>query len=160
MWDAAFKNHFKLFKGCIPQILLGPVFEYIVSHDKCSRILEIVEMNENIIWISRSFKKTLWDSHISRSIFLVKMFFFLADFVKQDFIRHYCLHGYRMGNLLTVNLKSTLWIVPYLKNFLSRLTIFIFKNVCDALRDLVPFVQFKKREKHPWRSVTFSKVAG
>ena len=29
-----------------------------------------------------------------------------------------------------------------------------------ALRDLVPFVQFKKREKHPWKSVTFSKVAG
>ena len=33
------------------------------------------------------------------------------------------------------------------------------KNKCDALRDLVPFVQFK-REKHPWRSVTFSNVAG
>ena len=32
-------------------------------------------------------------------------------------------------------------------------------NICDALRDLVPFVQFKKSEKHPWRSVTFSKVA-
>ena len=31
---------------------------------------------------------------------------------------------------------------------------------CDALRDLVPFVQFKKREKHPWRSFNFSKVAG
>ena len=29
---------------------------------------------------------------------------------------------------------------------------------CDALRDLVSFAQFKKREKHPWRSVTFSKV--
>ena len=29
-----------------------------------------------------------------------------------------------------------------------------------ALRDLVLFVQFKKREKHPWRSVNFSKVAG
>ena len=28
----------------------------------------------------------------------------------------------------------------------------------DALRDLVSFVQFKKRKKHPWRSVTFSKV--
>ena len=28
------------------------------------------------------------------------------------------------------------------------------------MHDLVPFVQFKKREKHPWRSVTFSKVAG
>ena len=29
---------------------------------------------------------------------------------------------------------------------------------CDALRDLVPFVQFKEREKSPWRSVAFSKV--
>ena len=28
----------------------------------------------------------------------------------------------------------------------------------DALHDLVLFVQFKKREKHPWRSVTFSKI--
>ena len=28
--------------------------------------------------------------------------------------------------------------------------------ICDALRDLVLFVQFKKREKHPWRSVIFS----
>ena len=33
-------------------------------------------------------------------------------------------------------------------------------NICGALRDLVPFVQFKKREKHPRRSVNFSKVAG
>ena len=33
-------------------------------------------------------------------------------------------------------------------------------NKCGALRDLVPFVQFKKREKHPWRRVDFSKVAG
>ena len=30
--------------------------------------------------------------------------------------------------------------------------------ICDALRDLVPLVQLKKRLKHPWRSVTFSKV--
>ena len=30
----------------------------------------------------------------------------------------------------------------------------------DVLHDLVPFVQFKKREKDPWRSATFSKVAG
>ena len=29
---------------------------------------------------------------------------------------------------------------------------------CDALHDLVPFVQFKKREKHPWRSVNFTKI--
>ena len=29
--------------------------------------------------------------------------------------------------------------------------------ICDALHDLVPYVQFKKLEKHPWRSVNFSK---
>ena len=28
----------------------------------------------------------------------------------------------------------------------------------DALRGLVSFLQFKKREKHPWRSVTLIKV--
>ena len=33
-------------------------------------------------------------------------------------------------------------------------------EIYGALRDFVPFVQFKKREKHPWGSVTFSKVAG
>ena len=31
--------------------------------------------------------------------------------------------------------------------------------ICGVLHDLIPFVQFKKREKHPWRSATFSKVA-
>ena len=30
--------------------------------------------------------------------------------------------------------------------------------MCDVLRDLVPFVQYKKHEKNPWKSVTFSKV--
>ena len=28
-------------------------------------------------------------------------------------------------------------------------------NICGALGDLVPFAQFKKRQKHPWRSVNF-----
>ena len=32
--------------------------------------------------------------------------------------------------------------------------------ICGALHDLIPFVQFKKRKKHPSRSVTFSNVAG
>ena len=31
---------------------------------------------------------------------------------------------------------------------------------CDALRDLVPFLQLKKREKRQCRSDTFIKVAG
>ena len=34
----------------------------------------------------------------------------------------------------------------------------VYRKICDALRDLVPFVEFKKREKDLWRSVTFSKV--
>ena len=34
------------------------------------------------------------------------------------------------------------------------------KFSCDVLRDLVAVVQFKKREKHPWRSVTLGKDAG
>ena len=33
-------------------------------------------------------------------------------------------------------------------------------NICGAFRDLVAFVQFKKREKHLQRRVNFSKVAG
>ena len=35
----------------------------------------------------------------------------------------------------------------------------IYHETCDALRDLEPFLQFKKREKQPWRSVNFGKVA-
>ena len=34
------------------------------------------------------------------------------------------------------------------------------KSIWDALHHLVPFVQSKKREKHPWRRVNFNKVAG
>ena len=30
--------------------------------------------------------------------------------------------------------------------------------ICNALRDLVPFVQFKKLEKNPWRSVALVKL--
>ena len=35
------------------------------------------------------------------------------------------------------------------------LLIYIFNRPsCDALHGLVSFVQFRKREKHPWRSFT------
>ena len=45
-------------------------------------------------------------------------------------------------------------------NNLRKLGSLFKQHKCGALRDLVPFVEFKKREKHPWRSVNFSKVAG
>ena len=32
--------------------------------------------------------------------------------------------------------------------------------MCAALRDLLPFAQLNNCEKHPWKSATFSKVAG
>ena len=32
--------------------------------------------------------------------------------------------------------------------------------ICDALRILVPLVQFTKREKYPWRNTSFNKAAG
>ena len=44
-----------------------------------------------------------------------------------------------------------------LRNIYAQCTIVLDS---DVLRDLVPFVQFKTCQKHPWRSVTFSKVAG
>ena len=33
-------------------------------------------------------------------------------------------------------------------------------DICGVLHDLVAFVQFKQPKINPWRSVTFSKVAG
>ena len=36
----------------------------------------------------------------------------------------------------------------------------VINYIIDTLHDFVLFVQFKKCEKHPWRSVTFGKLAG
>ena len=32
--------------------------------------------------------------------------------------------------------------------------ILLYCNICDVLRDFASLVQFKKRERHPWSSVT------
>ena len=37
---------------------------------------------------------------------------------------------------------------------------FLILDIFDVLCDLAPLLQFKKHEKHPWKSVTFSKVSG
>ena len=53
-------------------------------------------------------------------------------------------------------------LIPVVRKVQTRLTRIIMVRLiylCDALRDLVPIVQFKKLEKHPWWSVNFSKVA-
>ena len=42
----------------------------------------------------------------------------------------------------------------------SFVLVLLIVTIFDALHDLVASVQFKKREKKPWRMDTFSKVAG
>ena len=53
--------------------------------------------------------------------------------------------------------SATLDILPVLQSLATKL-----RNgfLWEALRHLVLFAQFNKREKHSWRSVTFSKVVG
>ena len=46
------------------------------------------------------------------------------------------------------------------RNRLKRMCLAKSLIICDALRNSVPFVQFKKHGKHPRRSATFSKVVG
>ena len=49
--------------------------------------------------------------------------------------------------------------VSEMTNILKSVREMLLIWLCDALRDLVQFLQFKKRKKHQWRGVTFSKVA-
>ena len=64
----------------------------------------------------------------------------------------------------TGSLKT--WVVKSYENWgkcPDKLRVYLHVNrifISDVLRDLVPFVQFEKHEKHSWRRVFFSKVAG
>ena len=63
---------------------------------------------------------------------------------------------------------GTFWTVSYQQSRIQSVLVeyqlnkgaILMKLYSDVLRDLVPFGQFKKREKSPWSSVTFRKVAG
>ena len=52
----------------------------------------------------------------------------------------------------------TIQIFPAIAWFRFCKFAFLWFDICDALRDLLPFVQFKKRKKNPWRSVNFSRL--
>ena len=60
---------------------------------------------------------------------------------------YYC---YYCKNVVESTYNNLTPILPY---------VFFATSICGALRDLVAFVQFEKREKLPWTSVNFSKVA-
>ena len=53
---------------------------------------------------------------------------------------------------------SIVFLILFSIYFSKKLVNFLI--LCDALRDLVPFVQFKKRGKRQWRSATFWKIPG
>ena len=58
-----------------------------------------------------------------------------------------------MSNVVPVQLKIGNMSLNFTADvFLSF--IHNFQSISDALRDLVPFVQFKEREKHPWMSMS------
>ena len=55
------------------------------------------------------------------------------------------------------------WLYMSIWRFVSILCTFLLVSlffIWDALHDFQPLVQFKKRELHPWRSVTLSKGTG
>ena len=62
--------------------------------------------------------------------------------------------------------KPENWPMDYVKGMLQlgfiwktvTLLMFHLHDIFGALHDLVPFVQIKKCEKHPWRSVNFVKI--
>ena len=74
--------------------------------------------------------------------------------IQTKYITWLSLHGLaKIGTLQELRMRiNKFQLYPSLTKKLSY--------KCDALRDLVLFAQFKKSEKHPWRSVNFSKVAG
>ena len=71
-----------------------------------------------------------------------------------------CLHFHCLV-YVTANFHCFLWWVMRRGVRCPKRTFILFaaqasKVLSDALCNWVPFVQFMKREKHPWRSVTFS----
>ena len=68
------------------------------------------------------------------------------------------------SSCILFNLLRSVGVCYARMNRSCRLSIFLFfkvpalHHVCDVLRDLVPFVQIKNREKHPWRYVVFGVV--
>ena len=48
-------------------------------------------------------------------------------------------------------MRLTLTLMGF--KYLTNESLIIVSCTSDALRDLILFMQFKKREKHPWRKV-------
>ena len=80
----------KFFKGCLPQILIGPFFEYFVSFSSRSQVYWIYSQVDwhkltDCIQFSFLFLKERCDTRISLGIFTVKSFFLY----RQIFLKSY-----------------------------------------------------------------------
>ena len=70
----------------------------------------------------------------------------------------YLMFCFSLELLIKVKLikKSCISFCPLWITVISSLRSVSKRMICDVLHNLVPFVQLKKRQKHPSRSVTFS----
>ena len=91
------------------------------------------------------------------TVFKVSIYIFFLFFIKIHFVSSIAVNSGELTELFLNGFVFEMFCVSHVE---LRLRIDVFMNICDVLCDLVPFAQFKKREKHPWRSVTLSKVAG
>ena len=63
------------------------------------------------------------------------------------------------SNVLNKSLTANFILRVVVSTHLVLMLPFISEEyICAALRDSAQYVQFKKCEKHPWRSVTFSSL--
>ena len=95
-----------------------------------------------------------------RKVTIFKVSIYIFSFFSSKFIYFVSSIAVNSGELTERFLNGFVFEMFCLSHVELRLRIDVFMNICDVLCDLVPFAQFKKREKHPWRSVTLSKVAG
>ena len=91
----------------------------------------------------------LYETFYSPSLLL---FFCISSYWRTVTLRDFVLHSQKAARNY---IKCYVWT----KIFFSKHNVYDM-NICDALHVLVPFVQSKKHKKHPWRSVTFDKIAG
>lgn len=89
-----------------------------------------------------------WSPIIEKLTVFLKNGFLIARFWDPNFASW-------VSKLLSMETAGVFSHVNYWSN---KCLIRVLMYICDALRDWVPFAQFKKREKHPRRGVTFSNI--
>ena len=103
----------------------------------------------------------LQKASVSKDIYVTKGQFFYSKKLQSNITSVEALFSNHKGADQKIPNHVLFGISPESKMYvvLDDSNIYILMYICDALHDLVPFGQFKKRGKHPLRSVNFNKVA-